>query len=66
VVGDALYGGARRTIPAEAAPVRALERPFLHAARLTIAHPRTGKRLTFEAPLPADLQAVVDRLRSKR
>jgi 23S rRNA pseudouridine1911/1915/1917 synthase len=66
VVGDALYGGARRTIPAEVAPVRAIERPFLHAARLTITHPRTGKRLTFEAPLPADLEAVVDRLRSRK
>ena len=39
VAGDALYGGDRRRAPGRLAPGGRLTRPFLHAARLTIAHP---------------------------
>jgi 23S rRNA pseudouridine1911/1915/1917 synthase len=39
-----------------------LERPFLHAARLAFAHPTDGRRLEFSAPLPADLQSVLDEI----
>ena len=39
-----------------------LTRPFLHAERLAFTHPRTGERMEFEAPLPADLEAVVAEL----
>ena len=52
VVGDARYGGARS---AALSP-----RPFLHAAHLDFAHPRTGERLSFDSSLPADLQDVLD------
>ncbi len=45
VAGDALYGGGG-----------GVPRPFLHAWRLTLPHPRTGRQLRLEAPLPADLQ----------
>ncbi len=54
VVGDPWYG--RGPDPIE------VPRLFLHAARLVFDHPRTGERLTFEAPLPADLAAVLDAL----
>ena len=37
-------------------------RPFLHAHRLAFDHPGTGERVAFDAPLPADLAAVLDRL----
>jgi 23S rRNA pseudouridine1911/1915/1917 synthase len=40
-----------------------LDRPFLHAARLTIAHPSTGETMTFEAPLAPDLADVLAALR---
>jgi 23S rRNA pseudouridine1911/1915/1917 synthase len=40
-----------------------LERPFLHAARLGFTHPSTGERLTFDAPLPEDLTAVIGKLK---
>jgi 23S rRNA pseudouridine1911/1915/1917 synthase len=50
VVGDARYGGAR--------PAIAIDRPFLHAERLSFEHPRTGEVRTFTSPLPADLEAV--------
>ena len=36
-----------------------LGRPALHAARLGFLHPRSGVRQTFEAPLPADLLALL-------
>ena len=37
-----------------------LDRQALHARTLTIVNPQTGNEMTFEAPLPADLQRVVD------
>ena len=39
-----------------------LERPFLHAHRLAFTHPRDQRRLEFTAPLPQDLQTVLDAL----
>jgi 23S rRNA pseudouridine1911/1915/1917 synthase len=63
IVGDELYGGTRRRYPADLMPLATLDRPFLHAARLTLTHPSTGKRMTFEAPLPGELNAVVDKIR---
>ncbi|MCC7243118.1 MAG: RluA family pseudouridine synthase [Acidobacteria bacterium] len=59
VVGDALYGGVRRRVPARLRAVQRLSRPFLHAERLAFTHPRTGERLSFIAPLPVDLEAVL-------
>jgi 23S rRNA pseudouridine1911/1915/1917 synthase len=59
VVGDALYGGVRRHVPARFRAVQRLTRPFLHAERLTFTHPRTAERLTFTAPLPEDLESIV-------
>jgi 23S rRNA pseudouridine1911/1915/1917 synthase len=62
VVGDKLYvgGGAaymkavRRELAPEDLDAVGAERQLLHAWRLSFAHPRTGARLNFEAPLPAD------------
>lgn len=64
VVGDALYGGVRRKPPPRLAVLGRLDRPFLHAARLTFAHPSSGQALTFEAPLPSELTAVLEKLRA--
>ena len=38
-------------------------RQALHAQVLAFAHPRTGAAMRFEAPLPADLLAALERLR---
>ena len=38
---------------------------LLHAFRLTLTHPRTGERMTFEAPLPAYFRKVLDALRGR-
>lgn len=59
VVGDALYGGVHRRVAHQFRAVQSLTRPFLHAERLSFTHPRTLERMTFTAPLPADLEAVV-------
>ncbi len=58
IVGDALYGGVHRRVPHQFRAVQSLTRPFLHAERLTLTHPRTGERMTFTAPLPGDLEEV--------
>jgi 23S rRNA pseudouridine1911/1915/1917 synthase len=60
IVGDATYGGLRRRVPGDLRPLLALERPFLHAGRLVFHHPTDGRKMEFEAPLPADLQTVLD------
>ena len=43
-----------------------LERPFLHASRLRLRHPGTGREMHFESKLAADLLAVLEGLRSSR
>lgn len=63
IVGDDTYGGVRRHPPAHLRAVSQLTRPFLHAWRLTFAHPRTGLPVTFEAPMPEDLTTVLAALR---
>ena len=63
VVGDTLYGGARKSVPPRLAAIARISRPFLHAARLTIAHPADGRSLSFAAPLPDDLGQMLEALR---
>jgi 23S rRNA pseudouridine1911/1915/1917 synthase len=41
-----------------------LGRQFLHSYRLSFTHPMTGEELEVEAPLPADLAGVLERLRA--
>ncbi len=53
VVGDDTYGGLRRSFTAP--------RPFLHARELSFVHPSTGEQVGFTSPLPADLQAVLNK-----
>ena len=60
IVGDSLYGGLRRRVPADLRAVMTLQRPFLHAARLAFAHPADGRPLEFTTALPDDLQTVLD------
>jgi 23S rRNA pseudouridine1911/1915/1917 synthase len=63
LLADALYGGARKGDARVKAVQAALGRQALHAARLAFAHPRTGKRRVFVAPLPADFRAALKALR---
>ena len=56
VVGDPVYG-RKESI--------ALNGQLLHAHKLSLIHPTSGKRLTFEAPLPPYFEAVLQQLRDK-
>ncbi len=58
VVGDTVYGRRRQRL--------LKNRHFLHAARLRFTHPATGEEVTFEAPLPPELAAVLKQLRRSR
>ena len=66
VVGDPLYAGRRRVpagcTPALAAELHAFPRQALHAARLKLTHPVSGRELAWEAPLPEDLQRLLGAL----
>jgi 23S rRNA pseudouridine1911/1915/1917 synthase len=70
VVGDPVYGGRHR-IPAGVAPVlaaalRSFDRQALHAARLELAHPLTGREREWQAPLPADMARLLAALEADR
>ncbi|HZS44493.1 MAG TPA: RluA family pseudouridine synthase [Blastocatellia bacterium] len=52
-----VYGEAKES------SVPDFERQALHALRLVIEHPRSGKALAFEAPLPEDINELLQRLR---
>jgi len=54
IVGDPVYGPGRK------GQGLTLKRPFLHAYQLKFTHPTTNVVLELEAPLPADLQAILE------
>ena len=54
IVGDPVYG------PGSTMRGVTLKRQFLHAYQLKFTHPTTGAVITVEAPLPDDLQAVLN------
>lgn len=55
LAGDGLYGGKRTVISRQA----------LHGERLIWPHPWTGERLSVRAPLPADFEAALAKLRAQ-
>ena len=68
VVGDAIYGGEQRALnDADTTQLKhalaQLKRQALHARVLGFEHPVTGENLTFSAPMPKDMQCLVDALR---
>ena len=64
VVGDTLYGAPREIRVSKAGAI-SLSRNFLHAAQLTLSHPRTGEQLSFKAPLPQTLETFLASLERK-
>ena len=76
VLCDRIYGGGktisqeelRGTVPFSLSDDKPdgtilLQRQALHASRLSFTHPATGERLSIAAPLPQDMQSVLDMLR---
>jgi len=62
VLGDARYGHAASNRYFE--EKHGLDRTFLHAAQISLSHPRTRERIVVRAPLAGDLEGVLARLRS--
>lgn len=63
LVGDSTYAGRMRT-PAGATEqlqeiLRTFQRQALHAQKLELEHPSTGEWMTWEAPLPQDMQDLL-------
>jgi 23S rRNA pseudouridine1911/1915/1917 synthase len=58
VVGDPVYSRRPNSL--------GLRRQALHAHRLTFVHPTTGVQMTFDAPLPDDIETALRLLRGGR
>lgn len=74
VVGDPDYGGRKREIIVQIGKkhkevfqkiLTIMGRQALHAYRLSFTHPITGKALTFEAPMPKDMEELLHYLRGE-
>ncbi len=68
IVGDPVYAGRHR-VPAGAQQelldyLQAFKRQALHAWRLSFVHPESGEDVTFEAPLPDDMQQLISLLQA--
>ena len=67
LVGDPVYSrlaNPRGATPELAALLRGFRRQALHAEKLAFVHPASGDTVTSEAPMPADMQALVEALRT--
>ncbi len=62
LVGDETYGNRQNQRLEDLTGYRA-PRQMLHAFELSFIHPRTGRRLTLQAPLPEDFQDALSALR---
>ncbi|MEE8429982.1 MAG: RluA family pseudouridine synthase [Candidatus Desulfatibia sp.] len=71
IVGDTVYGGrrTRKTIAKGnglSDIFAAVTRQMLHARRLEFVHPATETTVTFEAPVPRDMQELIRALRLQK
>jgi 23S rRNA pseudouridine1911/1915/1917 synthase len=55
IFGDSIYAG-RKTAREDR---KILPRVFLHAAKISFMHPKTGERISFEAQLPQELENLI-------
>lgn len=71
IVADKLYGGAPVYVSQlegrhDVAEGELITRQALHAHTIEFDHPRSGTRTTLEAPLPTDMTATLEEIRSRR
>ena len=66
IVGDPLYGYKKRMwkkhFPMDSDIMPLVQRQMLHAQTLGFMHPDTGAYCTFEAPVPPDMEELIDAL----
>lgn len=67
LVGDPQYGGRLRLPKGTTEELRealaAFQRQALHARKLTLVHPETGETMSWEVPMPQDMQDLIAALR---
>lgn len=65
VMGDKVYGPRKRgkNVTYNKNLIESIPRQMLHAWRIGLTHPVTGKMVSFEAPIPSDMQAILKALR---
>ena len=66
IAGDPTYGGRLRLPPDSSKSLintlRSFRRQALHAARLGLQHPETGEMMQWEAPIPEDMEQLIQAL----
>lgn len=60
LIGDRLYGGAQHC------QGQVINRTMLHAWQLSLTHPVSGEHLILQAPLPDDMEKLVEALDARR
>lgn len=66
LVGDKIYARRKwfKRMPEALRPlIEAFGRPALHSWKLGFSHPRTGQWVEFEAPLPKDMEELLERIK---
>ena len=58
LIGDEVYGSNK--IPFEKQHASLLDGQILHAKRLSLTHPKTGERMTFECELPDNFKKLIE------
>jgi len=67
IVGDSVYGGAGKKLGRDVVEgvrqlIKDVTRQMLHAEKLQLTHPVSGDTLVFVAPVPEDMQRLMDNL----
>ena len=63
LLGDEVYGASKCRF--EERHPKLFDGQALHATRLTLTHPETGERMSFDAPLPDNFQKTLELLRAE-
>ena len=63
LLGDEVYGASKCRF--EERHSKLFDGQALHATRLTLTHPETGERMSFDAPLPDNFQKALELLRAE-
>lgn len=63
LLGDEVYSKSKTAF--EARHPSLFDGQALHAKRLTLTHPKSGERMTFECPLPQNFEKALELLRSE-
>jgi 23S rRNA pseudouridine1911/1915/1917 synthase len=64
LIGDRTYRARHKRAVDAIAAVRAFPRQALHAQKLGLVHPVSGKGMRWESPLPADIESLIAALRA--